>query len=161
MGCRAAGLYPMPKPNDESLPTADRAAPAWISAASSISEWVEVDQQTIDAFAAATGDHQWIHTSIEGNPFGGPIAHGLLLVSLALTLARDSGALPDATWVIYAFDKLRFRSPVRCGARRHTVVRLIEPSAMSPRIIGKRRAARAAAIRPYAACSDRRSTCVQ
>src|SRR5437870_4281006 len=112
----------MPKPNDESLPTADRAAPAWISAASSISEWVEVDQQTIDAFAAATGDHQWIHTSIEGNPFGGPIAHGLRLVSLALTLARDSGALPDATWVIYAFDKLRFRSPVRCGARIRCIV---------------------------------------
>ena len=82
------------------------------------SPWSSVTQDQIDAFAAATGDDQWIHrTSAEqdGSPFHGPIAHGLLLVSFAITLARESGALEDATWVLYGFDKLRFRAPVRSG----------------------------------------------
>ena len=82
--------------------------------------WCPVTQDQIDAFAAATRDDQWIHRTDaqqSGSPFGGPIAHGLLLLSLAITLARESGALEDATWVLYGFDKLRFRAPVRNGAR--------------------------------------------
>jgi len=74
-----------------------------------------VTQEQIDAFSAATGDNQWIHRGdVEPGhgPFGGPIAHGLLLASLAINLARDSGALPEGTWVLYGFDKLRFRAPV-------------------------------------------------
>ena len=80
---------------------------------------IKVNQEIIDAFAAATGDDQWIHRidSANLNPFGSPVAHGLLVLSLGITLARNCGALPRATWVLYAFDKLRFRAPVRSGTR--------------------------------------------
>ena len=84
------------------------------------SDWFEVSQSQIDAFAAATGDRQWIHSGAAksaGSPFSGSIAHGLLLVSLSVSLARKCGALADATWVLYGFDKLRFRAPVESGAR--------------------------------------------
>lgn len=80
-----------------------------------ISNWFTVTQEQIGAFSRATGDNQWIHRgNVEPGqgPFGGPIAHGLLLASLAINLARDAGALPEGTWVLYGFDKLRFRSPV-------------------------------------------------
>jgi acyl dehydratase len=85
-----------------------------------VSAWFPVGQNQIDGFCEATGDNQWIHRS-NVNPeqklFGGPVAHGLLVVSLAINLARESGALPEGTWVLYGFDKLRFRAPVRSGAR--------------------------------------------
>lgn len=84
------------------------------------SGWFSVTQEQVDAFAAVTGDNQWIHqvnAESVGSQFGGPIAHGLLLVSFAVTLARESGALKGATWVLYGFDKLRFRAPVRIGDR--------------------------------------------
>jgi len=85
-----------------------------------LSDWFHVTQKQIDAFSETTGDNQWIHRfDVEPGqgPFGGPVAHGLLLVSLAINLARDSGALPEGTWVLYGFDKLRFRAPVRSGTR--------------------------------------------
>ena len=84
------------------------------------SSWISVTQEQVDAFAAVTGDNQWIHqidAECAGSPFGGPIVHGLFLVSRAITLARESGALKDETWVLYGFDKLRFRAPVRIGTR--------------------------------------------
>lgn len=84
------------------------------------SSWCSVTQHQIDTFAALTGDKQWIHqvdAECSGSPFEGPIAHGLLLVSFAITLARESGALEGATWVLYGFDKLRFRAPVKTGTR--------------------------------------------
>jgi acyl dehydratase len=83
-----------------------------------ISAWFPVAQKQIDAFGEASGDNQWIHRSNvkpEQGPFGGPVAHGLLVVSLAINLARESGALPQGTWVLYGVDKLRFRAPVRTG----------------------------------------------
>ncbi|MGD0568489.1 MAG: MaoC/PaaZ C-terminal domain-containing protein [Candidatus Sulfotelmatobacter sp.] len=83
-----------------------------------ISHWFEVTQKQIDAFSEATHDHQWIHQATvdeEHSHFGGPIAHGLLLVSIALNLAQEGSALPEGAWVLYGFDKLRFRAPVRSG----------------------------------------------
>jgi acyl dehydratase len=84
-----------------------------------ISRWFQVTQKQIDAFSEATYDHQWIHQANvnEGrSPFGGPIAHGLLLVSIALNLAQEGSTLPAGDWVLYGFDKLRFRAPVRSGS---------------------------------------------
>lgn len=84
------------------------------------SRWFSVTQDQIDSFAAVTGDKQWIHqfgAECSGSPFHAPVAHGLLLVSFAISLARESGALQDATWVLYGFDKLRFRAPVKTGTR--------------------------------------------
>lgn len=96
------------------------------------SDWFHLTQAQIDAFAAATGDKQWIHrqdAKETGSPFKVPIAHGLLLACLALNAARECGALADTTWVLYGFEKVRFRAPVpsmvriRCrttaGASRH------------------------------------------
>jgi len=87
-----------------------------------VSNWREVTQQMIDQFAAATDDHQFIHTDPEQarqTPFGGTIAHGFLTLSLLSTLAYE--ALPPIEGQIYGinygFDKVRFMTPVKSGAR--------------------------------------------
>jgi acyl dehydratase len=81
--------------------------------------WFHVSHRQIDAFARATGDEQWIHrgdAGPAGSPFGEPIAPGLLLVSVGISLARDCGALPDATLVLYGLDNFGFAD--RCDAAR-------------------------------------------
>jgi acyl dehydratase len=85
-------------------------------------DWLEVDQSRIDAFADATGDHQWIHQAgprADAGPFGGPIAHGFLTLSLLSRLTSSVQPLaPDAVMVVnYGLDKVRFISPVPAGAR--------------------------------------------
>ncbi len=100
------------------------------------SSWFQVAQSQIDAFAQATGDEQWIHRNDAGmarSPFGEPIAHGLLLVSLGISLARECGALPDATLVLYGFDNLRFRGPVRSGASVRCLTTIQDVRKMSGR----------------------------
>src|SRR5918998_3713024 len=82
-----------------------------------VSEWHEVTQKDIDAFADATGDHQWIHVDPDRarreSPFGGPIAHGYLTLSLIPTLLPEvltaRGFKMD---VNYGANKIRFMSPV-------------------------------------------------
>lgn len=87
------------------------------------SEWREVTQSMIDQFADATDDHQFIHVDPERaakeTPFGGTIAHGFLTLSLLSTLAFEAlPMLAGATMGInYGFDKVRFMSPVKTGAR--------------------------------------------
>jgi len=87
-----------------------------------VSRWILIDQKRIDAFAEITEDRQFIHIDPEAaraTPFGGPIAHGFLTLSMLSALAMD--ALPDiegrAMGVNYGFEKLRFLSPVPAGAR--------------------------------------------
>ncbi|MCF6367810.1 MaoC family dehydratase [Rhizobium halophilum] len=88
-----------------------------------ISNWITVDQQMIDKFADATLDHQFIHVdparAAAESPFGGTIAHGFL--TLSLLSAMNFGCLPkireQTMGLNYGFDKIRFMSPVRCGAR--------------------------------------------
>jgi len=87
-----------------------------------ISDWRLVTQTMIDQFASATDDHQFIHTDPERarqTQFGGTVAHGFLTLSLLSTLAYE--ALPSVegqTYGInYGFDKVRFITPVRSGAR--------------------------------------------
>ena len=87
-----------------------------------VSRWFTIDQKRIDAFAEVTEDRQFIHIDPEAaraTPFGGPIAHGFLTLSMLSALAMD--ALPDiegrAMGVNYGFEKLRFLSPVPAGAR--------------------------------------------
>jgi len=89
-----------------------------------------VTQEMIDQFAEVTGDQQWIHQDTErtrrDSPFGGPIAHGFLIVSLVGTLkTEDTFELTDyETIVNYGADKLRFISPVPAGAQIHARRRL-------------------------------------
>ena len=86
------------------------------------SDWVEITQEQVDKFAEATHDHQWIHVDVERakreSPFGGPVAHGYLTLSLVSAL---SGQIIEATGfrmgVNYGADKIRFMSPVPVGAR--------------------------------------------
>ena len=85
------------------------------------SSWVTVDQARIDAFADATGDHQWIHVDVEraaGGPFGGTIAHGYLTLSLIPFLGSQVFSLetPGAK-LNYGVNKVRFPHPVRVGSR--------------------------------------------
>jgi acyl dehydratase len=88
-----------------------------------VSEWVALDQDRIDAFAACTGDRQWIHVDVERatreSPFRGPIAHGYLTLSLVAAMVMELGAIPDdaATGLNYGLDKVRFIAPVRAGTR--------------------------------------------
>jgi acyl dehydratase len=92
------------------------------------SHWFEVTQKQIDAFAEATHDHQWIHQATvkkEDSHFGAPIAHGLLLVSIALNLAQEGRALPEGAWVLYGFDQLRFRTPVHSGTHIRCLSRVL------------------------------------
>ncbi|AJE80436.1 MaoC domain-containing protein dehydratase [Streptomyces albus] len=85
------------------------------------SDWLVVDQQRIDAFAHATGDHQWIHVDPERaaeGPFGGTIAHGLLTLSLLPSLLQQIYRVDGARMAVnYGLDKVRFPSPVRSGAK--------------------------------------------
>jgi acyl dehydratase len=86
-------------------------------------EWVTVDQDRIDQFAACTGDRQWIHVDVERarreSPFGGPIAHGYLSLSLVAAMVMELGMIPPdaATGLNYGLDKVRFIAPVKAGAR--------------------------------------------
>lgn len=87
------------------------------------SEWVTLDQDRIDAFAACTGDRQWIHVDVNRakreSPFGGPIAHGYLTLSLVAAMVMELGVIPPdaATGLNYGLDKVRFIAPVKAGAR--------------------------------------------
>lgn len=85
-------------------------------------EWIEVTQQRIAEFADATGDHQWIHVDVERanaeSPFGGPIAHGYLTLSLANLFLPQLVAVEQVTMgVNVGLDKVRFPSPVPAGSR--------------------------------------------
>jgi acyl dehydratase len=87
------------------------------------SDWILVDQERIDAFAACTGDHQFIHVDPERvareTPFPGTLAHGFLLLSLAAGhRQRDFPPVADVALVLnYGLDRLRFTSPVSAGSR--------------------------------------------
>jgi acyl dehydratase len=85
------------------------------------SDWLEIDQQRIDLFADATGDHQWIHVDPERakeGPFGATIAHGYLTLSLAnLFLPQIMEVQNVSMGVNYGCDKVRFPAPVPVGSR--------------------------------------------
>lgn len=92
------------------------------------SEWIEVTQDRIDTFAEATGDHQWIHTDPERaaqGPFGAPIAHGYLTLSLFIPLFTQLLDLRGVTTKVnYGLNKVRFPAPVRTGSRLRLAARL-------------------------------------
>ena len=85
------------------------------------SEWMEITQERVNQFADATGDHQWIHIDPErakAGPFGGPIAHGYLTISLAPVLLGSVIRVDGISMgVNYGLNKLRFPSPVPVGSK--------------------------------------------
>ncbi|MFI0898980.1 MaoC family dehydratase [Streptomyces sp. NPDC020983] len=94
------------------------------------SDWIEVTQERINGFADATGDHQWIHTDTEraaAGPFGAPIAHGYLTLSLFIPLFTALLEVEGvSTKVNYGLNKVRFPAPVRVGSRLRLAARLSE-----------------------------------
>ncbi|WP_053847821.1 MaoC family dehydratase [Streptomyces sp. NRRL B-24085] len=94
------------------------------------SEWIEVTQERIDTFADATGDHQWIHVDPErakDGPFGAPIAHGYLTLSLFIPLFTELLDVQGVTTKVnYGLNKVRFPSPVKVGSRIRLVGKLTE-----------------------------------
>lgn len=85
------------------------------------SDWITVTQDRIDVFAECTEDRQWIHVDrvrAANGPFGGPIAHGYLTLSLLSRFLEDLVQVEDvATAVNYGLDRVRFPAPVPAGAR--------------------------------------------
>ena len=85
------------------------------------SDWLQIEQQRIDQFAQATSDHQWIHIDpvrAAAGPFGTPIAHGFLTLSLLPHLFESAFAIDDVRMgVNYGLNRVRFMSPVPVGSR--------------------------------------------
>lgn len=87
-----------------------------------VTPWVEMTQQRVNLFAEATDDYQWIHVDLERcereSPFGGPIAHGFLTLSLVSGMFEKAIAMLDAKMVVnYGLNKVRFPAPVPVGSR--------------------------------------------
>lgn len=101
------------------------------------SDWITVDQDRINGFAAITGDHQFIHVDPERaktTPFGGTVAHGLLTLSLLPAMQEQVVPVPaEAKMVVnYGFNKVRFAAPVRSGKRVRGSFRIADFSQTQP-----------------------------
>jgi acyl dehydratase len=94
-----------------------------------VSDWLTVTQQQVDQFAEATGDHQWIHVDVErakAGPFGAPIAHGFLTLSLLPKFFEAAIEVVESRMgVNYGLNRVRFMSPVRVGSRLRARMKLL------------------------------------
>ena len=87
-----------------------------------VTDWIVIDQHRIDQFADCTEDHQWIHVdparATRESPYGGPIAHGFLTLSMLSALLRNAIRLPQQRMGInYGLNRVRFMSAVPSGSR--------------------------------------------
>jgi acyl dehydratase len=93
------------------------------------SDWMEITQDRVNQFADATGDHQWIHVDVERakkGPFGGPIAHGYLTLSLAPILVPQVVTVTGFSLAVnYGANKVRFPAPVPVGSKIRLGVKLL------------------------------------
>ena len=112
---------------------------SWEGKSLGASDWFQIDQDRINAFAAATLDHQFIHVDPEkarATPFCTTIAHGYLTVSLLpyLQAQIQDYVLPKGLkmGMNYGFDKLRFMAPVKVGKRIRAVAKLLEANEKKP-----------------------------
>lgn len=86
-----------------------------------VSDWLTITQEQVDRFADATHDHQWIHVDVErarSGPFGGPIAHGFLTLSLLPRFFEMAMAIQGTRMAVnYGLNRVRFTAPVPVGSR--------------------------------------------
>jgi acyl dehydratase len=86
-----------------------------------VSDWITITQEQVNQFAEATGDHQWIHVDVEkakAGPFGGPIAHGFLTLSLLPRIYETAMSVVESRMgVNYGLNRVRFMAPVPVGGR--------------------------------------------
>lgn len=94
-----------------------------------VSDWLTITQAQVNQFAEATGDHQWIHVDPErakAGPFGGPIAHGFLTLSLLPKFFESSFEFVQSRMgVNYGLNKVRFTAPVPVGSRLRARMKLL------------------------------------
>lgn len=94
-----------------------------------VSDWITVTQEQVNLFAQATGDHQWIHVDVErarAGPFGAPIAHGFLTLSLIPKLFESAMEIRSSGMgVNYGLNKVRFTLPVPVGSRLRGRMKLL------------------------------------
>lgn len=110
---------------------------AMIGREAGVSSWVHVDQARIDAFAATTGDDQFIHVDPERaatTPYGGTIAHGLLTLSLVPAMAYEALPSPQPVRmaVNYGYNRIRFTAPVRAGKRIRSRFKIVDIREVQP-----------------------------
>ena len=95
-----------------------------------VSDWITITQEQVNQFAQATGDHQWIHVDVErakAGPFGGPIAHGFLTLSLIPKFFESSFEIVQSRMgVNYGLNKVRFMAPVPVGSRLRARMKLLQ-----------------------------------
>jgi acyl dehydratase len=95
-----------------------------------VSDWTTITQEQVNQFAQATGDHQWIHVDVEkakAGPFGGPIAHGYLTLSLLPQFFISSLKIEETRMgVNYGLNKVRFPAPVPVGSRLRGRMKLLK-----------------------------------
>ena len=101
------------------------------------SSWLEITQERVNQFADATNDHQFIHVDPEKaaqTPFGGPIAHGFLSLSLLSFLSEQNLVVPEnlAIAINYGSDKIRYLMPVRVGKRIRSRQKVLEVEEKKP-----------------------------
>ena len=101
------------------------------------SPWLEITQERVDQFADATNDHQFIHVDPERaakTPFGGPIAHGFLSLSLLSYMNAQSSVVPEnlAMIINYGSDRIRYLAPVRVGKRIRSHQQVLEITEKRP-----------------------------
>ena len=93
------------------------------------SDWITITQAQVDRFAEATGDRQWIHIDVErakAGPFGGPIAHGFLTLSLLPQFFESALTVVESRMgVNYGLNRVRFMSPVPVGSRLRARLKLL------------------------------------
>ena len=98
-----------------------------------VSDWITITQEQVNLFAQATGDHQWIHGDVaraQAGPFGAPIAHGFLTLSLIPKFFESAFTITGSRLgVNYGLNKVRFTSPVPVGSRlrAHMTLKACEP----------------------------------
>ena len=104
--------------------------PALVGQEVAVSDWITITQEQINLFARATGDHQWIHVDVEkatAGPFGGPIAHGFLTLSLIPQFYETAMRIENVGMgVNYGLNKVRFTAPVPVGSRLRGRMKLLE-----------------------------------
>jgi acyl dehydratase len=103
--------------------------PALVGQQVAVSDWITITQQQVNLFAEATGDHQWIHVNVEkakAGPFGAPIAHGFLTLSLIPRFLESALEIRNTRMgVNYGLNKVRFTAPVPVGSRLRGRLKLL------------------------------------
>jgi acyl dehydratase len=117
----------------------------WVGKETRVGDWHTVTQEEINAFADATGDHQWIHVDPErakSGPFGGTIAHGFWTLSAAPFIMRGGSGgqgitvrLPSRLGINYGLNRVRFITPVHVGKRIRARSKLLGVEEVQPNVI--------------------------